>query len=1088
MDKTVQPGLVRYVQHDASGWKPLPGIARTISEAVADLSVIPTSGNAPLPVTFDGSMSSDALATITSWDLSFGDGATDASALGVPPVRIAHTYVKPGTYTATLTVTSSKGAQSQGLATVVVGAASLVPPVAVLAVAPGSGSAGLRVSFDGSSSSDLGRAIRSWDLAFDDNTADASGTGAPPARLVHTYGKAGTYTATLTVSGVGGVSRTSVAKVLVSAKPGVPIARSRAPHAVFAVAPGSGNAPLRVAFDGSASTDSGGTITSWDMAFGDGTTDASGAGAPPAKIPHTYKAAGTFTATLTLTDSKNRTDSATAQVVVAPALPVADLRVTPSSDSQGIHKIKHVIMVMQENRSFDSYFGTYPGADGIPMQKGVPTVCVPDPKGGTCVYPYHDTHDSNTGGPHGAGSTTADIDNGKMDGYIAQAENLQSASCAPATPHCAPPGPGGQTDVMGYHTAAEIPNYWSYAQHFVLDDHMFETNRGYSLPSHLGMVSLWSATCSQAADPMSCVSDANAGDRQSKTDAEYPWTDLTWLLHGAGVSWQYFVGTGSTPDCANDAATCEATAISPPKEGIWNPLPGFLDVAQDGQLGNVVSSAKFYPEARDGTLPAVSWVVPNGAVSEHPTSLVSAGQAYVTGLINAVMEGPDWDSTAIFLDWDDWGGFYDHVPPPNVDTLGYGLRVPSMVISPYAIAGKVDHQVLSFDAFAKFIEDDFLAGERLDPATDGRPDSRPDVRENASQLGDLRNDFDFTQTPLPPLVLNSGPPWGPAVNPGRQPGTTAGAAPLTVNFDGSHSSDHGGTIASWDLSFGDGTADATGAGTPPATLAHTYTTPGTYTPRLTVVNQVGGTADTTASVTVTAPPPVPALTASPPGGVAPADNVKFDGSATTDPDATIRTWSLSFGDGTPPVTGTGTPPSPTALHSFPQAGDYGVTLTVTDSKGVSAVAPFTFLVRSSLTLEPGYRAPDDGVALTGSGFEEHESREYHLNGQAWGSATADTTGQFRRASLNVPDSSATRQLLGDRGRPGQRDHRHPHPHRRDRLAVPRIRRPAVATTLTRTPSTPTTLAAWCPRPGSATPARRSTLRPPPSITRVCRVR
>jgi phospholipase C len=121
------------------------------------------------------------------------------------------------------------------------------------------------------------------------------------------------------------------------------------------------------------------------------------------------------------------------------------------------------------------------------------------------------------------------------------------------------------------------------------------------------------------------------------------------------------------------------------------------------------------------------------------------------------MLSSDWSSTAIFLTWDDWGGFYDHVPPPTVDDQGYGLRVPGLVISPYAKTGYIDHQTLSFDAYLKFIEDDFLHGRRIDPHTDGRPDRRPDVRENAQILGDLRNDFDFNQPPRPPLFLSRFP-------------------------------------------------------------------------------------------------------------------------------------------------------------------------------------------------------------------------------------------------------------------------------------------------------------------------------------------
>jgi phospholipase C len=182
-------------------------------------------------------------------------------------------------------------------------------------------------------------------------------------------------------------------------------------------------------------------------------------------------------------------------------------------------------------------------------------------------------------------------------------------------------------------------------------------------------------------------------------------------------------------------------------------LPYFETVKEDGELKNVQSIRKFYAAAASGHLPAVSWITPTQAVSEHPPALVSRGQAYVTGLINAVMRGPDWNSTAIFLTWDDWGGFYDHVAPPRVDQNGYGLRVPALVISPYARKGFIDHQTLSFDAYVKFIEDDFLGGQRIDPKTDGRPDPRPDVRENAKILGDLTADFDFNQPPRPPLIL-----------------------------------------------------------------------------------------------------------------------------------------------------------------------------------------------------------------------------------------------------------------------------------------------------------------------------------------------
>ena len=164
-------------------------------------------------------------------------------------------------------------------------------------------------------------------------------------------------------------------------------------------------------------------------------------------------------------------------------------------------------------------------------------------------------------------------------------------------------------------------------------------------------------------------------------------------------------------------------------------------------------------------------------MSEHPPAPVSFGQTYVTSLINAVMQSPDWDSTAIFLAWDDWGGFYDQVVPPAVDQNGYGLRVPGIVISPYAKHGYVDHQTLSFDAYDKFIEDDFLNGQRLDPATDGRPDPRPDVRENEKILGNLTDDFNFNQSPRPPMVLPVHPTTTLTGTPGPSQLPAAATAP-----------------------------------------------------------------------------------------------------------------------------------------------------------------------------------------------------------------------------------------------------------------------------------------------------------------------
>jgi len=459
-------------------------------------------------------------------------------------------------------------------------------------------------------------------------------------------------------------------------------------------------------------------------------------------------------------------------------------------EPQGIHKIQHVIVIMQENRSFDHYFGTYPGANGIPTG-----VCVPDPQHGGCVAPFHDANDKNYGGPHGYAAFRGDLDEGRLDGFISESE--RGKTCV-LNEGCSPCTEGGTvescTDSMGYHDARELPNYWTYAQNFVLQDNLFEASEGYSWPSHLYMVSGWAAVCKNWLQAMSCATNPNGPPAPDPVSGpspyegpgaiSLPWTDITYLLHKNGVSWGYYVFQGSEPDCESDeAVVCKPVHQAPTTPGKWNPLPEFTDVKEDGQLGSVQSLTNFYTAVHSGEcgLPNVSWISPNGAVSEHPSALVSTGQAYVTTLINAVMRSPCWDSSAIFLSWDDWGGFYDHVIPPVLDG-GYGFRVPGLVISPYARAGYIDHQQLSHDAYLKFIEDDFLGGQRLDPKTDGRPDARPVVREDLPGLGNLESEFAFNQPPRAPLLLPVSAAAGPAsAAPGEQTAPTTSAPTTSAN-------------------------------------------------------------------------------------------------------------------------------------------------------------------------------------------------------------------------------------------------------------------------------------------------------------------
>jgi phospholipase C len=442
--------------------------------------------------------------------------------------------------------------------------------------------------------------------------------------------------------------------------------------------------------------------------------------------------------------------------------PAATPTVQLTKLDQARQHIDHLIFIVQENRSFDHYFGTYPGAEGIPMTAdGRPKPCIPDPVLGHCVRPYHSTNQRQKGGPHAQRHSQIDVNGGRMDGFV-QTVVDSPIYCADHRndPKCADfLGPQGQPDVMSYHTRKEIPNYWAYADHFVLQDHMFAPADSWTLPAHLFLVSAWAASCANPRDPMSCTSNLELAEeanvqRSHEDTPIWAWTDVTYLLHENDVSWGYYVGDDTCPfdPCPKDKSGQRTVAQQ-------NPLPWFTTVRDNGQIDHIMGHSDYYAAAADGTLPSVSWVMPYSGAGEHPHSgePIWKGMRHVTNIINAAMQGPDWDSTAIFLTWDDWGGFYDHLEPPRVDMNGYGIRVPGLLISPWAKGGTIDPQVLTFDAYLKLIEDLFLGGERLDPDTLSRPDSRPTVREEVGILGNLLREFDFTQDPLPTLVLDPTP-------------------------------------------------------------------------------------------------------------------------------------------------------------------------------------------------------------------------------------------------------------------------------------------------------------------------------------------
>ena len=463
--------------------------------------------------------------------------------------------------------------------------------------------------------------------------------------------------------------------------------------------------------------------------------------------------------------SATRTDPAEAADQAAPKAGA----VTPAL--AGIHKLKHIVVIDQENRSFDNYFGTYPGVDGLPTDgNGHFTSCLPDQLTGVCQRPYHESADHDAIAPHDFDASVADVNGGAMDGFVMVSRN-QNGGCTHANPAtCVDP-----VTVMGYHDARDIPNYWQYASHYTLADHVFESTPSYSLPSHQYLTSEWAGVCTST-DPFSCTFNLEHNDSLTNkctgstptpgcpTPPIFAWTSLPHLLNNAGV-WGYYVEPGDQPDCDSDSGACPSEPQDYRTPTLFNPLPYFVDVAEDDSLDNIQDSANFFTQAAAGTLPAVSWIVPNAVTSEHSPAGVHSGQKWVTQLVNAVMQGPNWSSTAIILTWDDWGGYYDHVVPPGqgrpLDRQA-GIRVPLIVISPWAKPGAIESSTLSLDAINRLIEDAFLSRQRPNPATDGRPDPRAVVGENRTFVGDLIKTFDFTQTPLPRLILPTDPPPGPA--------------------------------------------------------------------------------------------------------------------------------------------------------------------------------------------------------------------------------------------------------------------------------------------------------------------------------------
>jgi phospholipase C len=412
---------------------------------------------------------------------------------------------------------------------------------------------------------------------------------------------------------------------------------------------------------------------------------------------------------------------------------------------QGENPIKHVIFLVKENRTFDTYFGKYPGADGATKGgtlKCTDSGCVDGPTIPLKPAPYIQPHDIT----HGFSSGLYSINGGKMDGF-----NII----------------GSGQDLTGYvqHSRKTLPNYWAYADRFVLADRFFTSMYGPTFPEHLYTVAAQShgvidnKTNSDTAgnycdDPLEYTKRFR--DNLSKQDvtrimkledeitkdipdqliriADY-WEDtrtcfnirvLPDLLEKHHISWKYY---GNPDQWMNGLQAIQHVRFGPMWQHVVGPEPILHDL-------------------RTGNLPAVSWLIPpEGNPNEHPGSgtNVCEGENWTVEYIDAVMRSRYWPSTAIVIVWDDFGGFYDHVPPPHYDIMGLGPRTPALIISPYTRrgdnpdGGSIDHTTYEFSSVLRFIEE--LHG--LKPMTDR--DARADPLTGA---------FDFQSPPrLEPLIL-----------------------------------------------------------------------------------------------------------------------------------------------------------------------------------------------------------------------------------------------------------------------------------------------------------------------------------------------
>ena len=361
--------------------------------------------------------------------------------------------------------------------------------------------------------------------------------------------------------------------------------------------------------------------------------------------------------------------------------------------------IEHFIFLMQENHSFDNYFGTYPGANGIPEG-----VCMPvnpfDETVTDCVEPFRiGENDVKMDDPaHSASTHEMQFNNGAMDGFVyALTERAQDGRLA-----------------MGYYDDQDLPYYWNIADNYVLFDNFFSSVAGGSFDNHM----FWVAGTTVV--PTSEVSE-------QELLAEVP--TIFDQLDAKGVSWKFYV---QNYDPELTYRTVHLYPFNRASQVIWVPLLNFDRFLDNPDLNqHIVDLDQYFDDLVDGTLPNVAFMVPSGP-SEHPPSSLLSGQRFVRTLLQRLMQSEFWESSAFMWSYDDWGGWYDHVPPPSVDEFGYGFRVPALLVSPYAKPGFIDSTQHDYTSALKFISENWGLET---PA------------ERTASANSLTSAFDFSEPP-----------------------------------------------------------------------------------------------------------------------------------------------------------------------------------------------------------------------------------------------------------------------------------------------------------------------------------------------------